>query len=124
MSSSNERTLVEDGTEVPNAYEEFQEFCSQVMEITEPSQMNEEDPYSYCPSNLLPQTEGEVRSAVEDLTQKLRIEGMSRRHLFNRSLKEHPETWRALRRLASMHASQLWLADMLTCVPSVDRDQF
>jgi hypothetical protein len=124
MSSSNEKMLIEDGTEVSNAYEEFQEFYSQVMEITETSQKNEEDPYSCCPLDLLPQTEGEVKSAVEDLTQKLRIEGMSRSHLFNRSLKEHPETLKSLRRPASMHASQLSLADMLTCVPSVDRDQF
>jgi hypothetical protein len=124
MSSSDEKMLVEDGREQPNAYEEFQEFYSQVMEITEPSKKNEEHPYSYCPPDLLPQTEGEVKSTVEDLTQKLRIEGMSWRHLFNRSLKEHPETWKSLRRPASMYASQLSLADVLTCVPSVDRDQF
>jgi hypothetical protein len=55
MSSSNEKMLVEDGTEVPNTYDEFQEFCSQVMEITEPSQINKEDPYSYCPPGLLSQ---------------------------------------------------------------------
>jgi hypothetical protein len=102
----------------------------------EPSQSNEEDPcpqleseedpYSYNPFDLtqLPQTEGEVKNAVEDLTHKLRIGGLARRNLLNRSLKEHPDKWKALRRPASMHASQLSLAQMLTCVPQVDRDQF
>jgi hypothetical protein len=112
MSSSNEKMLVEDGTEQPDMYEELFKGLKEEGLV---------DPYSDCPPELLPQTEGEVKSAVEDPTQKLRIEGMSWRHLFNRSLKEHPES---LRRPASMHASQLSLADMLTCVPSVDRDQF
>jgi hypothetical protein len=33
-----------------------------------PQSMDEEDPYSYVPPQM-PQTEGEVKSAVEDLTQ-------------------------------------------------------
>jgi hypothetical protein len=37
-------------------------------------------PYSYAP--YLPQTESEVKSVVEDLTQKLRLEGMARRQQF------------------------------------------
>jgi hypothetical protein len=115
MSSSDEKILVEDRTEQPDVYEEL------FKGIRENGLM---DLYSYCPPDLLPQTEDEVKIAVEDLRQKLRIQGMGRRHLFNRSLKEHPETWRCLRRPASMHASQLSLADMLTCVPSVDREQF
>jgi hypothetical protein len=49
-----------------------------------------EDPYSYA-SPYLPQNEQEVKSAVEDLTQKLQIEGMARRQQFNRSLKECPD---------------------------------
>ena len=91
-----------------------------------PQLENDKDPYSYNPYDLtqLPQTEGEVKNAVEDLTQKLRVGGLTRRNLLNRSLKEHPENWKALRRPASMHGSQLSLAQMLTCVPPVDRDQF
>jgi hypothetical protein len=84
MSSSDDKMLVEDETEHEESFKGLKE--EGLM-----------DPYSYCPPDQLPQTEGEVKSAVEDLTQKLRIEGMSRRHLFNRSLKEHPETWRSLR---------------------------
>ena len=122
------RCPVEDGT--ADAYEQFQQFYGSVMETvmetTEPPQVNEEDPYSYDPFNFtqLPQTEGEVKIAIEDLTQKLRIGGLTRRNLSNRSLKEFPKNWKALRRPASMHTSQLSLAEMLTCVPSVYRDQF
>jgi hypothetical protein len=83
---------------------------------------NAEDPYIYAP--YLPQNEQEVKSAVEDLTKKLRREGMARRQQFNRSLKEFPDQWKALRQPASMNASQPSLAEMLTCVPPVDRDQF
>ncbi len=73
----------------------------------------------------VPQTEEQVKSAVEELAQKLRIGGMHRRQQFNLSLKGHPEKWGALnRRPASMHANQLSLAEMLTCVPKVDQDQF
>jgi hypothetical protein len=84
-------------------YEQFQELYGSVMNITEettePSQNNAEDPYSYDPFDFtqLPQTEGEVKIAIEDLTQKLRIGGLTRRNLLNRSLKEFPETWKALR---------------------------
>jgi hypothetical protein len=107
----------------------FGDLGDTIMGATEPPQANEEnpcpqleseeDPYSYNPFDLtqLPQTEGEVKIAVEDLTQKLRIGGLTRRNLLNRSLKECPEKWKALRRPASMHASQLSLAQMLTCVP-------
>jgi hypothetical protein len=111
MSSSNEKMSVEDGTEVPDAYEQFQALYGSVMETvmetTEPPKTDEEDPYSYNPFDLtqLPQTEGEVKIAVEDLTQKLRIGGLTSRNLLNRSLKEFPEKWKALRRPASMHAS-------------------
>jgi hypothetical protein len=107
-------TVNEDGLEDPN-YDGY-------FDDKEVPQLDEEDPYSYAP--YLPQNESEVKSAVENLTQKLRIEGMARRQQFNRSLKEVPEMWKALRRPASMHANQLSLAEMLTCVPPVDRDQF
>ena len=89
------------------------------MGTTEPPQLeSERDPYSYDPFDLtqLPQTESEVKSTVEDLTQKLRVGGLTRKNLLNRSLKECPEKWKALRRPASMHASQLSLARMLTCL--------
>ncbi len=86
-------------------------------------QSDEEDPYAYVPPQF-PQTEGEVKSAVENLTQKLRIQGMARRQQFNLSLKEFPDQWKSLRRPASMHSNQLSLAEMLTCVPPVDRDKF
>jgi hypothetical protein len=77
MSSSNEKMSVEDGAKELDAYEQFQELYGNleetVMETMEPPQVNEEDPYSYDPFNFtqLPQTEGEVKIAVEDLTQKL-----------------------------------------------------
>ncbi len=105
MSSSNKKMPVEE----LDAYEQFQELYDQVMETMEPPQVNEEDPYSYNPFDptQLPQTEDEVKIAVEDLTQKLRTGGITRRNLLNRSLKEFPETWKALRRPASMHTSQL-----------------
>ncbi len=121
MSSSNEKMSVEDETEAPDAYEQFQELYGSVMNTTEEAtdlpQMNGEDPYSYDPFDFtqLPQTEGEVKIVIEDLTQKLRIGGLTRRNLLNRSLKEFPEKWKALRRPASMHTSQLSLAEMLTC---------
>jgi hypothetical protein len=67
MSSSDEKMLVEDGTEEPDMYEEVFKGLKEERLM---------DPYSYCPPDLLPQTEGEVKSAVEDLTQMLRIEGM------------------------------------------------
>jgi hypothetical protein len=79
MSSSNEKMSVEDGAEELDALEQFQQLYGSVMETvmeaTEPPQANEEDPYSYDPFNFtqLPQTEGEVKIAVEDLTQKLRV---------------------------------------------------
>ncbi len=116
--------------EEPDALEQSQELygsvMESVMETTEPPQVNEEDPYSYNPFDFtqLPQTEGEVKTAIEDLTQKFRTGGLTRRNLLNRSLKECPEKWKALRRPASMHTSQLSLAAMLTCVTQVDRDQF
>ncbi len=120
---------VEYGVGTPDALEQFQEIFGSimetVMETTEPPQSNEEDPYSYDPFNFtqLPQTESEVKIVIEDITQKLRLGGLTRRNLLNRSLKECPEKWKALRRPA-MHTSQLSLAAMLTCVPQVDRDQF
>ena len=84
MSSSDEKMIVGDGTEEPDAYEEFERLSKeanayQVGEIMEPYQNNEEDPYSYDPLDLtqLPQTEGEVKIAIEDLTQKLRIGGLT-----------------------------------------------
>jgi hypothetical protein len=92
-----------DGTLSPSVYNE-----------KEVPQFDEEGPYSYAP--YLPQNESEAKSAVEDLTQKLRTEGMARGHQFNFSLKEVPQMWKALRRPASMHANQLSLAEMLTCV--------
>jgi hypothetical protein len=116
MSSSNEPELVDDRVEEPDAYEELG------RELKERGLMD--PPYSHNPPDLFPQTEGEVRSAVEDLTQKLRIEGMARRQQFNLSLKESPGHWKSLRRPASMHSNNLSLAEMLTCVPPVDRDQF
>jgi hypothetical protein len=138
MSGSTEKISVTDGTE--DALEKFNKLFGDLDETsrgsTKPPQANEEDPcpqlesekdpYSYNPFDRtqLPQTEGEVKSAIEDLTHKLRVAGLTRRNLLNRALKEHPEQWKALRRPASMHASQLSLAQMLTCVPSVDRDQF
>ncbi len=67
----------------PDAYEQFQELYGSVMnttkEATDPPQVNEEDPYSYNPFDptQLPQTEGEVKIAIEDLTQKLRIGGLT-----------------------------------------------
>ncbi len=103
MSSSNEKMSVEDGTEEPDALEKFNELFGTIMATTEPPQLeNEEDPYSYDPFDRtqLPQTEGEVKSAIEDLTQKLRIGGATRRNLLNRALKEHPDQWKALRRPA------------------------
>jgi hypothetical protein len=125
---------------IPDTLERFNDFYGDLGDANtgaaEPSQSNEEgpcsqlgnekDPYAYNSFDLtqLPQTEAEVKSVVEDLTQKLRIGGLTCRNLLNRSLKEHPENWKALRRPASMHASQLSLAQMLTCVPQVDRDQF
>jgi hypothetical protein len=131
MSSSGEKMIVGDGTEEPDAYEEFERLSKeanayQVEEFMEPSQNNEEDPYSYDPLDLtqLHQTEGEVKIAIEDLTHKLRVGGLTCRNLLNRSLKKFPETWKALRRPASMHTSQLSLAEMLTCVSQVDQDQF
>ncbi len=79
MSSSDEKMIVGDGTAETDAYEEFERLSKeadvyQVGEIMEPSQNNEEDPYSYNPFDLtqLPQTESEVKIAVEDLAQKLR----------------------------------------------------
>jgi hypothetical protein len=75
MSSSNENMPVEE----PDAYEQFQELYGNpektVMETTDSPQVNEEDPYSYNPFNFtqLPQTEGEIKIVIEDLTQKLRI---------------------------------------------------
>jgi hypothetical protein len=87
-------TVDENGLEDPN----FDGFYNG----KEIPQLEEEDPYSYAP--YLPQTEQEVKSAVEDLTQKLRIEGMARRQQFNRSLKEVPEMWKALRRPACVNA--------------------
>jgi hypothetical protein len=75
------------------------------MGTSEPPQSNErspspqlengEDPYSYNPFDRtqLPQTEGEVKVTIEDLTQKLRLGGLTRRNLLNRALKEHPEHW-------------------------------
>jgi hypothetical protein len=62
-------TVDEDGLEDPNFDGYFND--------KEVHPYNEEDPYSYSP--YLPQTEEEVKVAVEDLTQKLRIEGMARR---------------------------------------------
>jgi hypothetical protein len=84
MSSSEETpaiTVDENGLEDPN----FDGYFNG----KEVPQYDEEDPYSYAP--YLPQTEQEVKSAVEDLTQKLRIEGMAHRQQFNRSLKEFPD---------------------------------
>ncbi len=119
MSSSNEKMSVGNGTEELDALEKFQELFGSIME--EPLQSNDEDPYAYDPFNFtqLPQTEGEAKIAIEDLTQKLRIGDLTRRNTLNRSLKECPEEWKALRRPASMHTSQLSLAAMLTCVPPV-----
>jgi hypothetical protein len=97
MSSSNEMMSVEE----PDALEQFQELygsvMESVMETTEPPQVNEEDPYSYNPFDFtqLPQTEGEVKIAIKDLTQKLQTGGLTRRNLLNRSLKECPEKWKA-----------------------------
>ncbi len=51
------------------------------VKCAEASQFESKDPYSYYPPNLLPRTEGEVKCAVEDLTQKLRIQGMARRQI-------------------------------------------
>jgi hypothetical protein len=42
-------------------------------------QFDGKNPYPYSYASYLPQTESEVKSAVEDLTQKLQIEGMARR---------------------------------------------
>jgi hypothetical protein len=136
MSGANKSITVEDGTEEPDALAKFNELFGDLYETgKEPTQVNgvdqcpefegEIDPYSYNPFDRtqLPQTEGEVQSVVEDLTQKLRQGGLARRIRLNRSLKEHPECWKALRRPASMHASQLSLAQMLTCVPQVDRER-
>jgi hypothetical protein len=57
MNSSNGEMSVEDGTEVPDSYEQFQEFYGHfmetVVETTEPPQVNEEDPYSYDPFDLI-----------------------------------------------------------------------
>jgi hypothetical protein len=124
MSSSNEKVSVEDGTD--DALEKFNELFGDLGDInmgaTEPPQANEkgscpqleneEDPYSYNPFDRtqLPQTEGEVKSAIEDLTQKLRTAGLTRRNLLNRAFKEHPEQWKALRRPASMHANKPTIA--------------
>ncbi len=87
-----------------DALERFNELFGDLgdanMVAAEPPQSNEEgpcsqsgnekDPYTYNPFDLtqLPQTEAEVKSVVEDLTQKLRIGGLTRRNLLNRSLKE------------------------------------
>jgi hypothetical protein len=51
MSSSNEHELVEDGNEEPDVYEAL---CQELKHLRE-------DPYFYCPPDLLPQTEGEVK---------------------------------------------------------------
>jgi hypothetical protein len=124
MSSSETPAIAvnEDGLEDLN----FDGFFNGKETPQEVLQVDEADPFTYNPFDLtqLPQTEGEVKIAVEDLTQKLRIGGLTRRNLLNRSLREFPETWKALWRPASMHTSQLSLAEMLTCVPQVDRDQF
>ncbi len=121
MSSSNKKTSFEGGAEEPDALEKFNELFGDLgdtnMGAAEPPQSNEKgpcsqlenekDPYSYNPFDRtqLPQTEGEVKNAIEDLTHKLRVAGLTRRNLLNRALKEHPEQWKALRRPASMHAS-------------------
>ena len=49
---------------------------------------DEKDPYSYNPFDRtqLPQTEGEVKNVIEDLTHKLRVAGLTRRNLLNRPL--------------------------------------
>jgi hypothetical protein len=102
--SSSKLIVYQYGLADPNfdGYFNGKEVPQEILQVDE--EEGAEDPYAYCPPDLLPQTEGEVKSAVEDLTQKLRIQGMARRHLFNRSLKEeHPETWKSLRRPASMH---------------------
>jgi hypothetical protein len=62
-------TVDEDGLEDPN--------FDGLYNGKEIPQLDVEDPYAYLP--YLPQTESEVKSAVEDLTQKIRIEGMARR---------------------------------------------
>jgi hypothetical protein len=51
-----------------------------------PQLEDKEDPYSYNPYDRtqLPQTEGEVKNAVEELTQKLRLGGLTRRNLLYR----------------------------------------
>ncbi len=86
---------VEDGAEEPDALEKFNEIFGDLgdtnMGATEPPQLNEKgpcsqlenekDPYSYNPFDRtqLPQTEGEVKNAIEDLTHKLRVAGLTRR---------------------------------------------
>ena len=100
MSSSNEKMSVKDGAD--DALEKFNELFGDlgdtIMGATEPPQANEkgpcpqleneEDPYSYNPFDRtqLPQTEGEVKNAIEDLTHKLRVAGLTRRNLLNRPL--------------------------------------
>jgi hypothetical protein len=61
MSSSNRPTVNGDGVEDPNLYEKL---CNELRDSAEASPFESEDPYSYCLPDLLPQTEGEVKSAV------------------------------------------------------------
>jgi hypothetical protein len=92
-SSSNEQTLVEDETEGTNAYEEFHEMATRLLDPPDvlPQSVEVADPSTYDPFDFtqLPQTEDEVKIAVEDLTLKLRNGGITRRNLLHRSLKEH-----------------------------------
>ncbi len=70
-------TVNEDGLEDPN----FDGFFNGKEVPQEILQVDEADPYTYNPFDFtqLPQTEDEVKIAVEDLTQKLRIGGVMRR---------------------------------------------
>ena len=97
MSSTNNKTSLESRAEEPDALQRFQELFGDLVDTnmgaSEPPQSNEEgpcpqlenekDPYAYNPFDLtqLPQTEGEVKVTIEDLTQKLRLGGLTRRNL-------------------------------------------
>ncbi len=64
------------------------------------------------------------RGSVEDIQQKLRISSTRLRKILNKSLKQDPQAWTALRRPASLHSAQRTLAEMLVSVPSTDHEHF